>query len=68
MIIDYCDKHGSITAKEAQDELGVARLASRIHDIRNSGLDVHKEMVTGINRFGDKTHYARYTIAKEVTL
>ena len=59
-VLAYIDKHGSITQDEAKEALGVARLASRIWDIRASGIEIQKELVTGKNRFGEPTRYARY--------
>lgn len=59
-ILAYLDAHGSITQREASDELGVARLASRICDIRKAGVEIRKEMVTGKNRFGEPVAFARY--------
>ena len=61
-ILDYCGKNGSITTMEAFD-LGIARLASRIHEIRQMGISVEKEMVKGKNRYDEPIHYARYRIA-----
>ena len=59
-VLAYIDKHGSITQDEAKEALGVARLASRIWDIRHSGIEIRKEMVTGKNRFGEPVAFARY--------
>lgn len=59
-VLDYIDKHGSITQDEARDALGVSRLASRIWDIRHSGIEIRREMVTGKNRYGEPVSYARY--------
>lgn len=59
-VLDYIDKHGSITQDEAKAALGVSRLASRIWDIRHSGIEIRREMVTGKNRYGEPVSYARY--------
>lgn len=61
-IINYCKENGSITSMEAFSELGITRLASRVHDLRNAGYDVESTTVTGKNRDGDSTRWSVYTI------
>ena len=59
-ILEYMEAHGSITQKEASDNLGVARLASRVNDLRKAGHPIITEVVNGQNRFGETTRWARY--------
>lgn len=62
-IILYCERFGSITSKEAMDDLGIMRLSARIMEIKEDGHHtVTKIMEDGENRWGDKTRYARYFI------
>lgn len=61
-IVDFITAHGSITSLEAFS-IGVARLASRIFDLRNKGVPVRREMVSVVNRKGEKCRVARYWIA-----
>lgn len=61
-IIEYLEKHGSITPLEAEKELGIMRLASRIYDLQASGYIVNKRTVRGLNRIGKPTFYAQYYI------
>lgn len=53
------------SAREAEDELGVMRLASRICDLRKAGYKIRKENAKGRNRYGKKTTFARYSLIKE---
>lgn len=69
MKLSQCDKiirhikcYGSITAMEAMNDYGIMRLASRITDLEKKGYWIVKEMVTGLNRFGEKTRYAKYSL------
>lgn len=64
LILMHMKKYGSITAKEAENEYGCMRLASRISDLRRQGVAIESEIVTGKNRRGDTTHYARYSLAE----
>lgn len=61
-VIEYCLKHGSITAKQAMDDLGCYRLSARVYDIRSFGIVVNKEMITVQNRNGVDCRVAKYTI------
>lgn len=64
-IIDYMTKFGSISTIEAFNDLGVARLASRIHDLKSQGYSIISETKTGRNRFGELTSFKVYRL-KEV--
>lgn len=61
-IIKYMQDYGSITSAEAMQDLGVYRLASRIHDLRDMGIGIIKEMESSKNRYGEKVSYARYRL------
>lgn len=62
LILMHIEKYGSITHLEAEMEYGIARLASRINDLRRQGVAIKSEMVTGKNRCGETTHFARYSL------
>lgn len=59
-VLAYIDRCGSITQAEASEHLGVARLASRVNDLRRAGHPIISERVDGLNRFGEPTRWARY--------
>ena len=65
MVIQYIKDFGSITSREAFTDLGIARLASRIYDLTQIGYEFDKETETSLNRYGDPTHYARYSLRKQ---
>lgn len=58
--------HGSITSREAMEELGVMRLASRISDMKRDGMRINKETVQVFNRYGEKCNVTRYSLDEEV--
>lgn len=58
----HLEDFGSITSLEAMQEYGIMRLASRISDLKKSGVPIQKEMVKGKNRYGERTAYAKYTL------
>lgn len=64
-IIEYCKTFGSITTLDAFKDLGVTRLASRIHDLRVAGYEFNDEFVSSRNRYGEKVSYKRYTLVTD---
>lgn len=63
-IVQYINQHGSITPLDAVNDLGCMRLASRITDLKQRGVNVISEWEEGKNRRGEKTRYKRYFIKK----
>lgn len=61
-VLKYIDDFGSITQLEAMADLGIMRLASRVSDLKKAGYPLNVTMVSGKNRYGEPTHYARYTM------
>ena len=60
-VLKYMEDFGSITPMDAMADLGIMRLASRIHDLSQMGYPIKREMVTGKNRYGNKVHYMKYS-------
>lgn len=60
-IVEYIREYGSITTMEAFTDLGITRLASRIHDLQSEGFNIEREIVKGKNRYGETIHYMRYS-------
>ena len=60
MILVYIEQHGSITPMEAIEELGCMRLGARIYDLKQHGYSIVAEREDGLNRRGEKCHWARY--------
>ena len=59
-ILKYMDDFGTISTMQAFMDLGVVRLASRIHDLRRMGIEIESETVNTKNRYGESTHYSVY--------
>ena len=64
-IIEYCEKYGFITAKEAVTYLGCFRLAARIADLEGAGHKFDHQMVYYKDHNGDTRHYMKYTLLVE---
>ena len=64
-ILKYMMDFGSITPIEALKDLGVMRLGARIYDLEKQGFEILHERESGKNRYGEKTSYARYRLAKK---
>ena len=63
-IIQYIRDFGSISTWEAMSDLGVARLASRIFDLKEQGYVFEKTRVRTRNRYGEKVHYDEYRLVE----
>lgn len=64
-IIDYMRQFGSISTIEAFNDLGVARLASRIHDLKGQGYNIVSTTGTAKNRYGETVHFSIYKLKEE---
>lgn len=61
MILSWLEK-APIGPMEAMKELGVMRLASRIHDLREAGNDIDMSWNYVLDRYGNERRVARYTL------
>jgi len=64
MILKHFKNEGAITDSAARSHYGIARLAARIYDLTRHGHIIVTTIVTGKNRFGDKTRFASYRLVK----
>ena len=62
-IIDYIMQFGSISSFEAFSDLGIVRLASRIHDLKKQGYEFKSEIRTRKNRYGETVAFKVYRLA-----
>ena len=61
-ILRHLQEYGSITQAEAVTEYGCYRLGARIWDLKAQGVPIKSETVTGKNRYGERTCFARYSL------
>lgn len=64
-VLRHLEDYGSIDSLTAMSEYGIMRLASRISDLRKDGHPIGSEILCGMNRYGEKTHYSVYRLIKE---
>lgn len=65
-ILRHLEDFGSITQMDAIRDYGIMRLASRVNDLRREGHPIVTEVVTGKNRYGETTRWARYRMGARV--
>ena len=58
----YLEQRGSITALDAWAQLGIARCAARVLDLRNRGMNITTESTKVQNRYGETCTVARYRL------
>lgn len=61
-ILDYCDKHGSITVREAFAKLNINSPTKRISELRKAGYDVQTVTESKAKDNGETVRYTRYFI------
>ena len=61
-IMRHLEQYGSITSAEAESEYGIYRLASRISDLKKSGVRIKRTMINAKNRFDKPIHFAKYRL------
>lgn len=61
-IVRYIKDFGSISTKEAFNDLGITRLSGRIYDLKKKGVPITDRMEKSKNRYGEDVSYKRYSI------
>ena len=64
-VLMYLEEKGSITHLEAQKELGIMRLASRIVDLKKMGYKFNCTTEKVATRYGGTTRIKRYSLREE---
>ena len=65
LILNYIEDFGSITPMEAFADLGITKLATRISEMRKTGMRFKIESVKSKNRYGKTVRFAKYSFLKE---
>ena len=60
-VLNYMLEFGSITTKQAFEDLGCTRLSEYIRRLRTK-MTIEDEIITGINRYGEKVFWKKYFI------
>ena len=67
-ILQHLQQFGSITSWEAIKEYGCTRLSAVIYRLRyDYNLDIQTESIDFIDRYGNKSDFAKYVLVKEKT-
>jgi hypothetical protein len=64
IIKNHLKKHKTITTMQAFNKYGVTRLASRILELRESGMKISGYMIPVKNRLGEKVKVKKYYLGK----
>lgn len=63
-ILEAMKRGESVTQLDAWARFGISRLAARVKDLRDEGVEIHAEFVEVSNRFGEKCRVKRYELAR----
>jgi hypothetical protein len=64
-VFDHLLTVGPIRPMTALNDLGIYRLASRINDLRKAGHKIKTKMVEVVNRWGESSYIAEYSLELE---
>ena len=64
VIIHHLENEGALTQAEAMNRYGIARLASRIEELRKRGHRIETTYIELKTRLGKKGRYASYTLER----
>lgn len=63
-VLNYMLEFGSITTKQAFEDLGCTRLSEYIRRLRTRMI-ILDEVESGLNRYGEKVHWKKYYIKED---
>lgn len=63
-VLNYMLEFGSITTKQAFEDLGCTRLSEYIRRLRTR-MTIEDEIITGTNRYGEKVFWKKYFIKED---
>jgi hypothetical protein len=63
-LLDHLKNNHSVQPLEALQDLGIYRLAARIHDLKQNGHWIEKKIVEVSNRYGEVFRVAQYYLIK----
>ena len=61
-VLAYMIDYGSITVRQAVNDLGTTELRARISEIKRAGYAVSSDYEVGKNKFGDPVRFKRYRL------
>lgn len=61
-VLEYLEQGQSITPIDAWKELGITRLAARVHELKRDGYVIDKKLISVTNRYSEKCNVAEYTM------
>jgi hypothetical protein len=61
-ILNYLKAGKAITPLGAIERFGCMRLAARVRDLRDMGIDVKRRMIPVVNRYGKEVMVAEYRL------
>lgn len=64
MILRHLRDYGGITNYEMVLEYGIGSPTRRISDLRQQGYPIKSVTMHGVNRYGERTTFTRYELAK----
>ena len=63
-VLEHLKYIGSLTQAKALELYGIARLTSRVNDLKRKGIVINTRTIPAKNRFGETVHVTEYSLPK----
>ncbi len=63
-ILDYLKQGNELTRLNCWEQLGILEAPARISELRAEGHNIHTEMITIRNKYGEKVRIAKWTLKR----
>ncbi len=63
-ILNYLKQGNELTRLNCWEQLGILEAPARISELRAEGHNIHTEMITVRNRYGEKVRIAKWTLKR----
>lgn len=61
-VLEYLKEGKVLTREIGMNQLGMWNVITRIHELRQIGYPIKTTWIPSLNRYGEATHYAEYTL------
>lgn len=61
-VLKHLQDFGSMSSWEGFTDYGITRLSAVVYQLRSEGINIISETVHTINRYGNPTHYSKYSL------
>jgi hypothetical protein len=61
-VLEYLQEGNILTRMIAMEQMGIMNVTARIAELRNEGYLIEADLITSVNRYGDKVSSAEWSL------